>query len=170
VEPGQEARLREVMADVHGAFKDAVRAARGTRLSGADERELFSSRAWAGRRALDLGLVNGLGEMRAAMRQRFGARTRFVSSAASLVGQSKQKTSWKPTNQPLITDHYPKRNSQLLCSDPEVGGLRGLLGGAASGALLGGGGAVAYEAACGAAEAALDAADAHALWARHRVL
>jgi DNA polymerase kappa len=33
----------------------------------------------------------------------------MVSSAASLVGQSKQKTSWKPTNQPtnqpLITDH-----------------------------------------------------------------
>jgi abnormal spindle-like microcephaly-associated protein len=35
-----------------------------------------------------------------------------VSSAASLVGQSKQKTSWKPTNRPtnhsLITDHCPK--------------------------------------------------------------
>jgi hypothetical protein len=35
-----------------------------------------------------------------------------VSSAASLVGQSKQKTYSKPTNQPtshsLITDHYPK--------------------------------------------------------------
>jgi hypothetical protein len=35
----------------------------------------------------------------------------LVSSAASLSCQLKQKTSYKPTNQPtnsLITDHYPK--------------------------------------------------------------
>ena len=39
----------------------------------------------------------------------------LVSSAASLVGQSKQKTSWKqPTNQPLITDHPRKKYSQDL--------------------------------------------------------
>jgi hypothetical protein len=45
-----------------------------------------------------------------------------VSSAAPLVGQSKQKTSWKPTNQPPTNhptpDHrpLPNRNSQILCS------------------------------------------------------
>ena len=40
----QEARLRDIMDDLHLSFKQRVRASRGERLTGRDE-ELFSGRA-----------------------------------------------------------------------------------------------------------------------------
>ena len=42
----QEARLRELMADLHESFKERVRESRGGRLTGSDE-ELFSG-GWVG--------------------------------------------------------------------------------------------------------------------------
>lgn len=77
VQPEQEARLRDVMADVHATFVAHVRARRGGRLAG-DPAELFSGRPWTGRQALALGLVDGLGDLRSVMLREFGERARFL--------------------------------------------------------------------------------------------
>ena len=69
-------RLKAIQADIHGDFRDYVRARRGTRLKGAEE-DLFSGEFWTGRRALDLGLVDGLGDLRQVMRRRFGEKVRL---------------------------------------------------------------------------------------------
>lgn len=37
-----------------------------------------AGRAWTGRQALQLGLVDGLGDMRGVMQERFGERARFL--------------------------------------------------------------------------------------------
>lgn len=65
------ARLRDLQADVHDVFIDLVRTSRGDKLKGSDE-DLFNGAFWTGRKALGLGLVDGLGDVRAVMRQRFG--------------------------------------------------------------------------------------------------
>jgi signal peptide peptidase SppA len=65
------ARLKDLQADVHEVFIDLVKASRGGRLTGADA-DLFNGAFWTGRKALELGLVDGLGDVRAVMRQRFG--------------------------------------------------------------------------------------------------
>jgi ClpP class serine protease len=71
------ARLRAVQAEIHESFKAWVRARRSTRLK-ASEEELFSGEFWPGRRAVALGLADGIGELRATMRARHGERVRFA--------------------------------------------------------------------------------------------
>jgi len=74
--PEEIDRLKTLQADIHDGFKDYVRARRGGRLKG-DEEELFSGEFWTGRRALELGLVDGLGDLRQVMRARFGEKVRL---------------------------------------------------------------------------------------------
>ena len=64
-------RLTEIQEDIHGAFKDLVRERRAGRLKGPDD-ELFSGAFWTGRRALEAGLIDGIGDMRSVMREKFG--------------------------------------------------------------------------------------------------
>jgi serine protease SohB len=75
--PEEAARLDELLADLHGEFKDWVRERRGTRLR-APEEELFTGRFWTGRRALALGLCDGLGDALGEAKRRFGAKAELV--------------------------------------------------------------------------------------------
>jgi len=69
-------RLQSVQREVHEAFKTLVRERRGAKLK-ATEEELFSGEFWTGSRARDLGLIDGLGDLRSVMRARFGDKVRF---------------------------------------------------------------------------------------------
>jgi signal peptide peptidase SppA len=64
-------RLKELQADVHESFIALVKASRRERLTGSDE-DLFSGAFWTGRKALGLGLIDGLGDVRSTLRERFG--------------------------------------------------------------------------------------------------
>ncbi|PKP79449.1 MAG: S49 family peptidase [Alphaproteobacteria bacterium HGW-Alphaproteobacteria-2] len=74
--PEDVERLRHLQGRIHEQFIAHVRARRGTRLSA--EEELFTGRFWDGARALELGLIDGLGHLEPVLRARFGAKTRFV--------------------------------------------------------------------------------------------
>lgn len=69
-------RLKSLQADVHDAFKALVRERRGARLVG-EEAELFSGAFWAGRKAKELGLIDGLGDLRGVLRARYGDKVRL---------------------------------------------------------------------------------------------
>ncbi|WP_144186515.1 S49 family peptidase [Elioraea rosea] len=71
------ARLRAVQQDIHQSFKAWVRLRRGQRLK-APEEQLFTGEFWTGRRAVELGLADGIGELRTTMRQRHGEKVRFA--------------------------------------------------------------------------------------------
>lgn len=68
--------LKRLQADIHAAFCAWVRERRAGRLR-AEEAELFGGRFWAGRQALDLGLIDGLGDLRAVMRRKFGDKVKL---------------------------------------------------------------------------------------------
>ncbi len=70
------AHLKDLQRDVHDAFKELVRARRAGKLK-APEDELFTGAFWTGRRALALGLVDGIGELTQVMRERYGENVRF---------------------------------------------------------------------------------------------
>ena len=70
------ARLEKIQADIHDNFKELVRSSRGARLKGPEE-EIFSGDVWSARQALALGLIDGIGDLRTVMRERFGERVRF---------------------------------------------------------------------------------------------
>jgi signal peptide peptidase SppA len=74
--PKDVARLKGIQKELHGAFQDLVRARRGPRLKGGDK-VLFSGEFWTGAKAVELGLVDGIGELRQTLRARFGDRVVF---------------------------------------------------------------------------------------------
>ncbi len=69
-------RLKTIQRDIHESFERIVRERRGAKLA-APEKELFSGEFWTGRRALELGLIDGIGDMRTIMRERFGERVKL---------------------------------------------------------------------------------------------
>ncbi len=71
-------RLRAAQSDIHDAFKAHVRERRAGKLN-APEDELFSGEFWTGRRAIDLGLADGIGNVRGLMRERYGERVKLVA-------------------------------------------------------------------------------------------
>jgi signal peptide peptidase SppA len=75
--PEDTARLDALLEELHAEFKDWVRSRRGIRFQ-APEEELFTGRFWAGRRALALGLCDGLGDAAGEARRRFGEEARLV--------------------------------------------------------------------------------------------
>ena len=74
--PEDVQRLHALQSDIHESFMELVRSRRGKRLKG-EEREVFSGAFWTGRRALELGLVDGIGDLRTVLRDRFGDKVRM---------------------------------------------------------------------------------------------
>jgi signal peptide peptidase SppA len=66
-------RLHRLQAEIHDGFKDWVRQRRAGKLNGEDQ-ALFSGEFWTGRRGLELGLVDSLGELRTTLQARYGAK------------------------------------------------------------------------------------------------
>lgn len=69
-------RLKALQREVHDAFIAMVKERRGARLKGSDE-ELFNGAFWSGRRALELGLVDGLSDVRTKMRSLYGDKVKL---------------------------------------------------------------------------------------------
>jgi len=68
--------LKSLQKEIHDGFIDMVQDRRGDRLKGSDK-ELFSGAFWTGATAAQLGLVDGLGDLRTIMRDRFGEDVKF---------------------------------------------------------------------------------------------
>ena len=75
-DPKDVARLKAIHQDIHQSFKEMVRQRRGERLNGGDK-TLFSGEVWTGRKAVELGLADGIGEMRRVLRERYGEKLRL---------------------------------------------------------------------------------------------
>jgi signal peptide peptidase SppA len=75
--PEDVARLKELQKEIHDNFKAQVRERRGSRLKGEDA-DLFSGEIWGARRALALGLIDGIGDLRSVLRGRFGEKVRMI--------------------------------------------------------------------------------------------
>lgn len=68
-------RLKALQLEVHETFIDLVRARRGVKL--ADDPDLFTGLFWSGRRGLELGLIDALGDLRGTLRNRYGEKVRL---------------------------------------------------------------------------------------------
>jgi ClpP class serine protease len=68
-------RLKALQLEVHDTFIDLVKDRRGTKLK--DDPDLFTGLFWTGKRGLELGLVDALGDMSSVLKTRFGAKTQL---------------------------------------------------------------------------------------------
>jgi signal peptide peptidase SppA len=74
--PEDVEHLEALQHSVHQDFIEMVRSRRGGRLR-APEDDLFGGAFWSGRMALDMGLIDGIGDLRTIMRERFGERVKL---------------------------------------------------------------------------------------------
>ena len=75
-DPNDVERLKALQRELHEVFKAQVRGRRANKLK-ASEEMLFSGEFWTGRRALELGLIDGVGDLRGTLRRRFGEKVRL---------------------------------------------------------------------------------------------
>jgi serine protease SohB len=86
--PDDVERLKKLQREIHEDFIALVKSRRGGKLSG-PENDLFSGAYWAGKRALELGLVDGIGDLRGVLRERFGDKvvTPLISAERGWFGR-----------------------------------------------------------------------------------
>jgi len=75
--------LKEAQSDVFLGFKDLVKSRRSKKITAADD-DIFTGAFWSGRKSLELGLIDGVCDMRTKMKEKFGAKTEII-----LVGAKK---------------------------------------------------------------------------------
>ncbi|UGY10921.1 MULTISPECIES: S49 family peptidase [unclassified Phyllobacterium] len=67
--------LKSLQLEIHETFINLVKERRGEKLT--DNPDLFTGQFWTGLRGLELGLVDGLGDMRSYLRGQYGPKTRL---------------------------------------------------------------------------------------------
>ena len=70
------ARLKELQEDVHDTFRSIVKSRRGDRIVVSDE-EVYTGEFWTGRRANEMGLIDGIGELTKTMQEKYGEKVVF---------------------------------------------------------------------------------------------
>ena len=65
-------RLKNIQLDLHKDFIDVVEKSRGNKLNKESGIELFSGEFWSGRKAKELGLIDGIGTADQILRKKFG--------------------------------------------------------------------------------------------------
>ncbi|MEO3386151.1 S49 family peptidase [Mesorhizobium sp. CAU 1741] len=80
-------RIKALQLEIHDTFIDLVKERRGAKL--ANHPDLFTGLFWTGKKGLELGLVDGLGDIRSFLRQRYGDKTKLqlVSMPKGLFGR-----------------------------------------------------------------------------------
>jgi serine protease SohB len=86
--PDDVERLKAMQKEIHEGFIALVKARRGPKLTG-PESALFSGEYWVGGTARGLGLVDGLGDLRATLRGRYGDKvaTPLIGTERRLFGR-----------------------------------------------------------------------------------
>jgi serine protease SohB len=87
-DPDDVERLKKLQHEIHEDFITLVKSRRGGKLSGSQD-ELFSGAYWIGRRSLELGLVDAIGDLRGVLRERFGDKlvTPLVTAERGFLGR-----------------------------------------------------------------------------------
>ena len=65
-------RLKKIQLDLHDDFIDVVEKSRGSKLKKDTGIELFSGEFWAGKKAKDLGLIDGIGNADEILKKKYG--------------------------------------------------------------------------------------------------
>jgi serine protease SohB len=74
--PDEVERIKAIQKQIHEGFIALVKSRRGPALRGSDQ-DLFSGEYWAGGKAVELGLADRVGDLRATLRARFGETVRM---------------------------------------------------------------------------------------------
>ena len=74
--PEEIERLKLLQKDIHKAFRSLVEDRRGDKIAEAGDM-LFTGEFWSGVKAVELGLIDGLGDLRSVMREKLGDKVKL---------------------------------------------------------------------------------------------
>jgi signal peptide peptidase SppA len=89
--PSDVERIKALQRDVHQAFIDLVKSRRGARIDNAGI-NLFTGEFWSGKKALELGLIDGLSDLRTKMRELYGEEVRLKLVMPSTSGFRRKRS------------------------------------------------------------------------------
>jgi ClpP class serine protease len=78
--PADVKRLKAIQGELHQSFIDWVKQRRGKRLKG-DDKTLFEGAFWTSKIARDLGIIDGIADMRTHCKSEFGDDVKFIPFA-----------------------------------------------------------------------------------------
>jgi serine protease SohB len=86
--PEDVKRIKAIQKDIHDHFIALVKERRGGKLKGTDK-TLFSGEFWTAQMAVELGLADGVGDIRSTLRERYGEKVRMplISLERGLFGR-----------------------------------------------------------------------------------
>ena len=70
-------RLKNIQLELHQEFIDVVEKSRGSKLKKESGIELFSGEFWSGKKAIELGLIDGIGNAEQILREKFGEEVKI---------------------------------------------------------------------------------------------
>ena len=73
-------RLKDIQKELHNQFISFVKTRRGSKISDKNK-DLFSGAFWSGEKSLEIGLIDGFGEMKSVIKQRFGEKVKIKEFA-----------------------------------------------------------------------------------------
>ncbi|GAA5103352.1 S49 family peptidase [Bartonella jaculi] len=78
--------LKSLQLEVHQTFIDLVKERRAAKLS--NDPDIFTGMFWSGKKSVELGLIDGLNDVRSVIKERFGddAKLRLITPPKSLLG------------------------------------------------------------------------------------
>ena len=79
--------LKALQIEIHETFIDMVKSRRGDVLT--DDPDLFTGKFWTGSSAVDLGLVDSIGDLRSELKKRYGdkAEAKLISAPRGMFGR-----------------------------------------------------------------------------------
>lgn len=79
--------LKSLQLEIHETFIEMVKSRRGDVLT--DDPDLFTGKFWTGRSAVQLGLVDAIGDLRSVIKERYGdkAEPKLISAPRGLMGR-----------------------------------------------------------------------------------
>jgi serine protease SohB len=80
-------KLKEILADMHDVFINLVKAGRGAKLK--DDPTIFTGQFWLAEKALALGLIDSIGDIRSVIKARYGekAEMKLISAPRGFLGR-----------------------------------------------------------------------------------
>lgn len=70
--------LKDCQRDIFEGFKDLVKSRRGTKLKESEDK-LFTGAFWSGKKSAELGLIDGICDMRSKMKEKFGDKVEIIN-------------------------------------------------------------------------------------------
>jgi signal peptide peptidase SppA len=74
-QPEDVARLKELLEDIHVNFKEHITTRRAGKLP--EGRDLFTGEIWLARKAIEVGLIDGIGHIKPHLQERFGKKVKL---------------------------------------------------------------------------------------------